>query len=126
MIEQVLWLLANSENHNKWTPQQLLRIIIPPLKLGQYAYITDGNKVAGWCSWAFMDSETAEAFLNNEHKLQPGDWQSGGELVFVDFIAPWGHAKALTRHIREIFKDHEQAAWIRHAKDKRVRVKNVR
>ena len=77
-----------------------------------------------------MQPDVAEAFLRDEYKLRPDDWCAGERLVFMDFIAPFGHALKLYGQLRRTFQTvpaHAlpEAAWARFAKNgKIVRVKN--
>ena len=32
--------------------------------------------------------------------MEFGEWQSGEHLLFNDYIAPWGHAKAILKDLR--------------------------
>lgn len=130
MIENVLRLMQQSAFHRAYTVETILRCIQPPLNLAQHiSVIRDGQMVA-WASWAWMAPDRAQAFLLGQYKLQPSDWCAGEHLVFMDFIAPHGHAMALYGQLRRAFKgipvhDVPSAVWVRFAKgNKIVSVKN--
>lgn len=130
MLENVLRLMCASPHHRTYTVETVMRCVAPPLDLGQHsALIRDGRLVA-WASWAWMAPEKAEAFLNDDHAIRPHDWCAGERLVFMDFIAPYGHALKLYGQLRPTFKDVPAhivptASWTRFAKNgKQVRVKN--
>ncbi len=130
MIEDVLELMNTSAHHRTYTVDTILRCIQPPLHLGQFTYVVENDCLVAWATWAWLPSDKAEAFLNDEYKLRADDWCSGENLVFMDFIAPYGHALKLYGLLRETFKDIPQselpgASWVRFAKHgKKVNVKN--
>jgi len=120
-MEPILRLMAASEAHAGFMVPQILRCIVPPLRLGQHTGVVEDGVLVAWASWAFMEPGLADRFLADEHKVQPEDWCSGDRLVFMDFIAPHGHAMPLYRRLRELFGT-QPAAWVRHTRNKRVEV----
>lgn len=126
MIENVLHLMHASPHHQGYTVDTILRCITPPLDLAQHTYVIRGGQLVAWASWAWLPDEKAEAFLHDQYRLRPDDWCSGDKLVFMDFIAPFGHALTLYGQLRHVFKDTPtRATWVRFAKQgKIVRVKN--
>jgi peptidoglycan hydrolase-like protein with peptidoglycan-binding domain len=72
-----------------------------------------------------MTPDRVQAFLLGQYKLQPSDWCAGEHLVFMDFIAPHGHAMALYGQLRRAFKgipvhDVPSAVWVRFAKGNKI------
>ena len=118
LIPHVLSLMADSESHSGFTVPQIIRCILPPLYLGQHTGIVEDDRLQAWCSWAFMTPEKADAFLDGNYRIQSGDWAEGTTLVFMDFIAPYGHARKLYRECRRLFGT-QPAGWIRHTKGKK-------
>ena len=130
MIEPVLRLMARSPHHRTYSVETVLRCIAPPLDLGQHVGIVEQGQLVAWASWAWMAPDKAEAFLQDAYTLCADDWCCGDALVFMDFIAPDGHALALYGKLRRTFKTIPQselpgASWVRFAKHgKIVRVNN--
>jgi len=130
MLEHVLNLMQRSDHHRKYSVDTILRCIVPPLERGQHTYLVRDGAVVAWASWAWLSEGKAKAFLHGAYKLQPDDWHSGENLVFMDFIAPDGHALALYGQLRRTFKGSSAsslpgASWVRFAKHgKIVQVKN--
>jgi len=91
----------------------------------QYITLYDEDKIVGFASWGFISQEKAGMFLDGEYELAPEDWRSGDVLIFMDFIAPFGHTIKLTRALRNLFPDTTKAEWRRHTQNKRVGV-NIR
>jgi len=130
MLEHVLNLMRRSDHHRNYSVDTILRCIVPPLERGQHTYLVRDGAVVACGSWAWLPEGKAEAFLHDAYKLKPDDWCSGDTLVFMDFIAPGGHALALYGQLRRTFKDIPAtelpgASWVRFAKHgKIVQVKN--
>ena len=122
MLDHVLHLLSQSETHREWRINQITRCIIPPVNLNQYVGIVENGYLVAWCSWAFMDKESGDKFLNGDYSMQPDRWSSGDRLVFMDFVAPFGHTKKLTRIVKQQFPNYKKAEWRRHLKQRRFGV----
>ena len=69
-----------SSIHSKYTLEDMQRLIIPPLKLGQYRLFQDSHTPIGYASWAFLNAETVEDYINNKKLLQADDWNNGKAL----------------------------------------------
>lgn len=123
MLDHVLVLLAQSPRHKNFTIEQVNRCIIPPVSLKQCCGIVENGFLVAWASWAFIPREKADIFLDGDYKIQPEDWSSGNVLVFMDFVAPFGHTRQLYRMCRELFPNYPKAEWRRHKKSKRVGVR---
>jgi cytolysin-activating lysine-acyltransferase len=120
MLDHVINLLAQSETHKNWTVEQINRCITPPVNLKQCQGIIEDGKLVAWCSWGFLSDEKSDKFLTGEYRLQPNDWRSGNVLVFMDFVAPFGHTQKLYRMCRNLFPKYPKAEWRRHLKKRRV------
>jgi cytolysin-activating lysine-acyltransferase len=119
-LDHVIHLLAHSDIHRKFTMEQADKLFIPPVNLRQNIGIFEFGHLVAWASWMFTDREKADRFLNGEYKLTPPDWSSGDVLVFVDFVAPFGHTRKLYRQCRNLFPEYPKAEWRRHKKSRRV------
>lgn len=129
MLEQVLHLMHCSPHHRAYTVDTVLRCVMPPLHLDQNTGIERDGHLMAWASWAWMTPDKAEAFLGDEYKIQPGDWRSGERLVIMDFIAPFGDARALHRTLRNLFATIPTdilpgATWVRFAKHGKIGAAN--
>lgn len=127
VIDHVLLLMSSSDFYCRYSVEQVVRTIFPPLHLKQHTGIVENGRLVAWCSWAFMSEDKKQQFMTAEYRVQPADWRSGKELVFMDFIAPYGHARQLCRDVRGLFQNYEGAVWLRRPKNNRqVEVKNGR
>ena len=91
-LEKILDIFAMSPIHKKYTIEDIQRLIIPPLKLGQYRLFQDRATPIGYISWAFLNAETVENYINNKKLLQADDWNNGKALWLINVICPKGGA----------------------------------
>ena len=122
MLDHVIHLLTQSDFHKNWKVDQISRVIIPPVNLQQCTGIIEDGYLVAWCSWAFMDEEKGDKFLDGVYTMQPDSWSSGTRLVMMDFVAPFGHTTKLVKIVRQLFPDYPKAEWRRHTKQRRVGV----
>lgn len=125
MLQNVLRLMQASAHHRAYTVDTLLRCVLPPLDLNQHVCVIRDGRLVAWASWAWLPGDKADAFLHGDYRVQPDDWCSGERLVFMDFIAPYGHALALYGQLRRTFKDIPAhvlpgASWVRFAKQGKI------
>jgi cytolysin-activating lysine-acyltransferase len=77
--------MVTSPVHSQWSEADRVRLVLPPLTLGQHAF---SRLRDSWVSWAFLTPEARDGYLTRTRRLQPGDWDAGQELWFIDFISP--------------------------------------
>ena len=121
MLDHVIHLLAHSDTHRDWDVGQITRCI-PPVNLEQSMGIIEDGYLKAWVSWGFLSEEKADIFLEGDYDIMPDDWRSGNVLVFMDFVAPFGHTRKLSRMCRNLFPDYPKAEWRRHLKQRRFGV----
>ena len=74
-------------------------IILPPINLNQFRIYRNSKKEpTGFVTWGWFDDKTEQKYLSGNVVLTAEEWNSGKNLFFTDFIAPFGHTK-------KIFKD---------------------
>lgn len=94
-------LLVESELHANWPVQVLAEDIRPPLLLDQYQLFCDQSQnLVGFVSWAWVTTDGARTLMADTHPLPFTEWRAGPHLYIADFVAPWGHARAMTRLLR--------------------------
>ena len=115
-LGDVVLLMANSDFHGRWFIDDLERLIIPPLELGQfYAFEVEG-RVVGWASWAMLTPEAAQGYVDGTRKIQPEDWNAGDERWVIDLIAPFGNASEIIKD----FRRRSDESGLQRAKSKNV------
>jgi cytolysin-activating lysine-acyltransferase len=77
-------------------------VLLPIIKRQQYVLIEEKGRPIFFLSWAWMSEEAERRYLTQETVVLPEeDWCNGDRMWFRDFIAPFGHAEALFRLVRE-------------------------
>jgi cytolysin-activating lysine-acyltransferase len=122
----VLDLTLSSPLHAKWAIEDCYRLFGPPLKLGQCVVLQEEGEIVAFATYAKLSEEASEAFTHSTRLLRPSDWTSGDKIWLVDCIAPWGHAKVVTKllrqHLRSQGHEGEDIFYKRRYPDGRVKV----
>ncbi|QDE40690.1 toxin-activating lysine-acyltransferase [Luteibacter pinisoli] len=89
---------------NHYPMFMLKRWLFPALDQGQYAIFADeDDRVVAMVSWAFLDARRSRDMAEGDiGMLHPSEWSEGLNLWVVDFVAPYGHARAVTRYLRDV------------------------
>ena len=101
MIEDILSLMAHSKVHKRWFVEDIFNIILPPFDLGHSIVVQEKDKCVGFGTFAFLNDEALNKFLTGSAKLSRKDFNSGPNIVLVDIIAPYGHAREIVSKIRQ-------------------------
>jgi len=97
-LGQFVLLSMRSPVHRRWAVDDLATNFLPPIGHGQYQLYRTDKRVIGALTWAWLD-EAAEEKLLADGLTPPGEaWHGGDRLWFIDFLAPYGHARAVARH----------------------------
>lgn len=123
MLDQVLTLMAQTEPYRRMPIEAVVRCVMPPLALGQHMALHDDGVLVGYVSWAYMSQNIVDKFLECSYPVQAEDWSSGNVLVFMDFVAPHGHAKILHRACRDRFPN-QKFRYARYSRRRKVEVMN--
>ncbi len=103
-------LLVESELHANWPVQALAEDIRPPLMLNQFQLFCDqAQNLVGFVSWAWVTTDGAQILMADSQPLPFSEWRAGPHLYIADFIAPWGHARSMTRLLRQ--RDDNPGTW---------------
>jgi cytolysin-activating lysine-acyltransferase len=88
-IGDVMLLMAHSPDHCRWTINEVLQWLRPPLSHRQYRLYYREGKLIAYVSWAFLTKELEEAYVANRRSLLPGDWIGGDRTWIIDLISPF-------------------------------------
>ncbi|MEG6194357.1 toxin-activating lysine-acyltransferase [Enterobacter kobei] len=110
-----VWLWMHSLNHRDAPLHVLPVVLLPIIKRQQYVLIEEKGRPIFFLSWAWMNEEAERRYLTQETVVLPEeDWCNGDRMWFRDFIAPFGHAEALFRLVREEIFPHHVARFLWH------------
>jgi len=124
-LEKVLLLMSLCPRFKDMRLSGIQRIIIPPLRLGQYRLYNDKEVPSCFISWGFLSDSVSEAYKQNKHKLQVEDWNSGNNFWIINVLCPNG---GVLKAIRRLDIIRKEDGWPSKVNFKRLgskRVKNV-
>jgi len=99
----VHFLSRHSRLHASYCEGMLDRRIVPSLKLGQFHYLTDRSGVPmAFCNWAWLSAPVLEEVLATGRDLEAPEFSCGDLPFFYEFLAPFGHCRAVVRGLREV------------------------
>lgn len=96
----VVALLAASPVHRGWTVADIDRLIVPPMRMGQFVTIRRRDQIVAYGSWALFGETAEDGYVTGQRKIQPGDWRSGDRLWAVDVVAPHGDVREIVALMR--------------------------
>lgn len=106
LLGEVAVLMMQSELHCSYYILDIYNHILPPIDHNQFRIYKRGDYPVGFVSWAFLDDEKAEAYLKGKYTIKMDDWNCGNNLIYTDFIAPFGDMKAIAKDLtHNIFPD---------------------
>lgn len=122
-LGRMLWLACRVEPYRDFPLSRCEAALLPAIELGQFRlYGADDGRPLAFVTWALM-SEAAEA----RHRANAAgdgeainarqDWRSGDRLWFMDFVAPFGHARAVAADLRRNVFPNRSARGVRMARD---------
>jgi cytolysin-activating lysine-acyltransferase len=102
-LSGVLHLARYSALHRTYPPDMLWRRIGPSLRLRQYRYFIDGEGLpAAFCNWAWLSPAVLREVVDSGRDLAPEELCCGKEPFFYEFLAPFGHCRAVARVLRDL------------------------
>lgn len=121
-LGQAMQLLFKTERR-KYSIASAYLWLWPAVRLNQIVYTAGRSGVwTGYATWAYFTSESATSFVKSDPPfLHVSDWNEGDELWIVDFVAPFGHARALAGQLRSrLSRDFKEARHVRRNSDGNV------
>ena len=102
LVENTLFLMAQSDTHRFYNDRDIERLILAPRDHGKLlvAYDDLANPI-GFSTHAFLSPEAEEGYLTRSRRLQPIDFEGeDGTLWYIDFAAPFGNCIHIIRVMR--------------------------
>ena len=95
----VVWLWTHSQTHRNLPIAAVSSLILPAIQTQQYILLLDEQKPVAYAAWAALDEAREALYLQSANSLlTQADWCCGDRYWITDFVAPFGHARALRRH----------------------------
>jgi len=97
-LGHLVFLSMRSAVHRRWAVDDLSNNFLPPISFGQYQLYRADGQIVGALTWAWLDEPTEAKLLADGLTPPANAWKAGDRLWFIDFLAPYGHARAIARH----------------------------
>lgn len=105
-LGQMIWLASFAENYRSFSVGRQISALTVPIELNQFRiYSSAEGRPLGFVTWALLSGE-AERRLEAANNGVPTiivpleDWRSGDRIWFIDFVAPFGHARQMASDLR--------------------------
>lgn len=107
VLGATVWLWMHSPMHRDAPLHALPTLLLPIIKRGQYVLVSRDARPVFFLSWAWLNPESEARYLTQPAIHMPQeDWDSGDRLWCCDWIAPFGHTRAMSQLVRQqIFPD---------------------
>jgi len=103
VLGSAVWLWMHSATHKEIPLMDLPVILLPAIKHGQFVLALEKGKPVFFLSWAEMNEVAEARYLDAPPELMPlDDWHCGDRIWFLDWLAPFGHSKKMTRFLKRI------------------------
>lgn len=113
LMGELTYLLSHSPQHVGYTVGDMMRFFMAPIRLNQFRIYRTKDRPIGFVAWAYLHAAISEHYATGDYELQVKDWRSGQDLWFVEFIAPFGHAKRIVEELRSNIFVNASARFIR-------------
>lgn len=101
LIGQITSLMLSSDVHKNYLIDDIGAMFLPAIHLNQFRlYKNKDNDPIGLVTWAFLSDELDKKYQKGGIKLKLEDWKGGSNIWIVDFIAPFGHAKQISKDLK--------------------------
>ena len=104
-LEIVFYIMSQCTKFKDMRLSGIQRIILPPMRLGQYKIYSDKEVPIGYASWALLSDELSEGYKNNTYKIKAQDWNSGDNLWLVNVLCPKGGGSIALRRLDKLRKE---------------------
>lgn len=100
ILGETCWLYSQSNSRRGWPIGSIQRWLLPAILTQQVRVYRKNGKPHAFVIWAFLSKAVEEALVLNTNALQPKDWQSGKRIWLIDWVAPSGGTRQMTRDLK--------------------------
>ena len=114
-LYRVVHLYRQFPKFDKYTYEDLVKMITPSLNLDQYQIHKVGNEDIGFTNWAFI-SDNVEARFKLTGKLKANEWNCGNNVWHIETVAK-SHLRQIMKWTKEYFRTkleiNQPIKWLR-------------
>ena len=125
VLGSALWLWMHSTSHRHFPLHTLPVLLLPAIKNRQFVLASQSGRPVFYLSWASLDEAAEQRYLANSPLLMPeADWHSGARTWVLDWVAPFGHTREMSRVMRsQLFANRCWRALYHRGNERGIRVK---
>ena len=120
-----VWLWMHSQKHREIPLHVLSTLLLPAIKRQQFIIVSEHGKPVFYLSWANLSAEAECRYIKNpSYAMREEDWNSGDRMWVLDWVAPFGHTKVISRLlVQHLFTNRWMRALYHRGNDRGLRVK---
>lgn len=102
VLGSAVWLWMHSASHRNFPLQSLSSVLLPAIKHRQFLLAYEVGRAVFYLSWANLSAVAEQRYISQHPVFMPdSDWQSGERLWILDWVAPFGHTRTMSRLVRQ-------------------------
>ena len=114
-LYRTIHLYRQFSKYDKYTYEDLVKMITPSINLDQYQIHRVGNQDVGFTNWAFL-SDTVEQRFKLTGKLKANEWNCGNNVWHIETVAK-SHLREIMKWTKEYFRTkleiNQPIKWLR-------------
>jgi cytolysin-activating lysine-acyltransferase len=114
-LYRTIHLYRQFPKYDKYTYENLVKMITPSLNLDQYQIHRVGNQDVGFTNWAFL-SDNVEQRFKLTGKLKANEWNCGNNVWHIETVAK-SHLREIMKWTKEYFRTkleiNQPIKWLR-------------
>ncbi|OIO12607.1 MAG: toxin-activating lysine-acyltransferase [Gallionellaceae bacterium CG1_02_60_325] len=120
VLGSAAWLWMHSAQHRDFPLHTLPVLLLPAIKNRQFVVASEAGRPVFYLSWANLDIEAEQRYLaNNPLLMAEADWNSGDRMWILDWVAPFGHTRAMSRLVRSQLFANRRWRYLHHRGEQR-------
>lgn len=114
-LYRIIHLYRQFKQYDKFTYEELTKMITPSINLDQYQIHRIGNQDIGFTNWAYL-SDTVEERFKLSLRLKDNEWNCGDNIWVMQILAK-SNVREIMKWVKDYFRDkievNESVKWIR-------------
>ena len=121
-LDRVIHLYRQMPRYDKYTYEQIVGMVLPPINLDQYQIHRLGKQDLGFTSWAYMNDIVQHRYKISG-RLKDNEWNCGKNIWVMAVVAK-SNAREIITWVKEYFKPklqvNECVKWLRVSDDNNI------
>lgn len=106
-LGSAVWLWMHSSSHRNLPLHTLSSLLLPAIQRRQFILVAEAGRPVFYLAWANLSEAAERRYLGQHPLLMPeADWNSGERIWILDWVAPFGHTRAMRRLVARLFAGH--------------------